>query len=419
MASLAETTTQLSRAIYAKRCNEINTICKQNPSIVTDQIYEEDESSTLRTSWISFAVEGRPGQGGDYGVIETMLDLGFNIDALNLPDKTTALSICVDAGQYEMARFLFSKGADPNLSRPIIGAINLKDKSLRMPFIRLLVENGLNVNNLFDLYGKQDQLFTALDWTDEPEVVDYLKQHGAKHADEIVGIERSAFREKARERGNNAEAAGNAKATSSKSKEDRFADEVVKYFEEHFGPVQPMAEIEIIPGGRQIAVHAIEPDGKRKHLTLFTTGLSLKPMKVPAGQEKYAFAELFIQLPGDWNYRNAKNQNYRWPINWLRKIAQYPDQNDTWLGGEITIIANDDPPQPLAANTKFTSFLLLADKTFVREDGNTANLYRVTPIYTEERELELRHGFPALLRAFDRHGVPFVVDLRRKNVAVK
>jgi hypothetical protein len=60
--------------------------------------------------------------------------------------------------------------------------------------------------------------------------------------------------------------------------------------------------------------------------------------------------------------------------------------------------------------------LLLALKRFVRRDGQTVQLYQMTPLYTEERNLELREGIGGLMQAFDRHHVPFVVDVNRPNV---
>ena len=83
----------------------------------------------------------------------------------------------------------------------------------------------------------------------------------------------------------------------------------------------------------------------------------------------------------------------------------------------MTIIANEDPPQPLAPDTRLTSLLLLAEKSFISRDGRTIQLYRVTPLYTEERDLEIREGIGALLCTFDSHNVPFVVDLKRPSVA--
>jgi predicted nucleic acid-binding protein len=60
---------------------------------------------------------------------------------------------------------------------------------------------------------------------------------------------------------------------------------------------------------------------------------------------------------------------------------------------------------------------MIAEKSFQRTDGETVQLYRVVPIYTDERELEIREGALALIRAFDRHDVPFIVDLDRPSVA--
>jgi hypothetical protein len=59
----------------------------------------------------------------------------------------------------------------------------------------------------------------------------------------------------------------------------------------------------------------------------------------------------------------------------------------------------------------------MAEREVAGPDGQTIQLYRLTPVYPEERDLERREGLPALLRAFDKHDVPFIVDLNRKNVA--
>jgi hypothetical protein len=100
-------------------------------------------------------------------------------------------------------------------------------------------------------------------------------------------------------------------------------------------------------------------------------------------------------------------------------MAQYPQQHDTWLGGPVTLVANEEPPQPLAPNTKFTTLLLLADQSLVTDDGKKIWLYRMTPLYTEERQLEIDHGIPALLNAFDAHNIPMIVDMNRKNVGLQ
>ena len=124
-------------------------------------------------------------------------------------------------------------------------------------------------------------------------------------------------------------------------------------------------------------------------------------------------------MPAFWPLDKAhleQHPNSFWPFEWLRKIAAYPHANKTWLGGPATIIANDDPPEPLAPKLKFTSLLALAEKQFTRTNGDLIRLYRLLPLYTEERDLEIREGIGALMNALDDNSIPFVVDLKRKNV---
>ena len=83
----------------------------------------------------------------------------------------------------------------------------------------------------------------------------------------------------------------------------------------------------------------------------------------------------------------------------------------------MTLVANGEPPQPLAPNTKFTTLVLLADQSLTVDDHKVW-LYRMTPLYTEERQLEIDEGVPALLNAFDAHDIPMIVDMTRKNVAM-
>src|SRR5439155_26347202 len=122
------------------------------------------------------------------------------------------------------------------------------------------------------------------------------------------------------------------------------------------------------------------------------------------------------QLPANWPHTDLEDPEHSWPADWLRSTAQYPHLNDTWLGGPVTIIANEEPPQPLAPNTQFTCLLLLALSSFVRRDGRKVQIYRMVPLYTEERNLEIREGIAALMHAFDEFGVPFIVNLERPNI---
>jgi len=199
-----------------------------------------------------------------------------------------------------------------------------------------------------------------------------------------------------------------------------FVQEMIAFCEQNFGPVDPKSLNEIVASSDPpISIHVVRPSKTRPHVTLFTTGMSARAMKVPKEGQDFRFAELFIQLPANWPVDKSKlkeTPSATWPYRWLWKIAAYPHANKTWLGGPATIIANDDPPQPLAVGLKFTSILALAEKEFTRTNGDNVRLYRMLPLYTEERELEIREGIRALMNALDDNSIPFVVDLKRKNV---
>ena len=112
-----------------------------------------------------------------------------------------------------------------------------------------------------------------------------------------------------------------------------------------------------------------------------------------------------------------------WPFEWLRKAAYYPHLNDTWLGGSMTIISSDDPPVPLGPNTKQTCLLLLANLgdwgPLSVEGGKKVQIYTVVPIYTEERDFEIKNGILPLLQRLQESGFTSVVDVNRLNVAIE
>jgi hypothetical protein len=157
--------------------------------------------------------------------------------------------------------------------------------------------------------------------------------------------------------------------------------------------------------------------------TLFTAGMSDKPMKVPNGYEGYRFAELMIHLPQEWPLSPAaiRDQNFFWPIQMLKKVAYLPHLNETWLGSPPTIISNDDPPERFAPGAAFTCMMLLLEggdaSRIETNDGRVILLHWMLPLYTEKRDLEMKTSLAQLFELFDRHEIPMVVDVGRVNVA--
>jgi hypothetical protein len=151
--------------------------------------------------------------------------------------------------------------------------------------------------------------------------------------------------------------------------------------------------------------------------------MSERPMQVPPGEEKYRFAELQIHLPSDWPLTNAalKDPNSAWPIKWLRRIARYPHETQTWLGGPISVFSNPDSSARLAPHVRLSDFLLTVcvnDPPPLQLDTHLVQFYTIVPIYRQERDLEAAEGYVRLFELFGRYGISEIVDVRRLNVAL-
>ena len=203
--------------------------------------------------------------------------------------------------------------------------------------------------------------------------------------------------------------------------------EVLEHLNDAIGSVEPLALQGIVPSHDDVyvSVNVIRPNENCPFITLFTTGMSEVAMTVPEGQEEFQYAELVMYLPDDWQIPqlNSDDEASLWPFQWLRKIAYYPHQEGTWLGGPHTIISSDDPPAPLGPNTEMTCLLLNADmmdwSPLELSDGRKIRFYTVMPIYTEERDFEVKNGVIPLLQLFEEIGIPPIVLPGRPNVATK
>lgn len=328
---------------------------------------------------------------------QALLDMGVDVNqGKYYAHDENALFSALVVDDPQMLRLLLEHGANAKQYKSVIGAITNKKHALEM--VKLLEQYGADLHEVFmnELTNTpMNALSTAIDWGQE-EVADYLRSKGCVLPPPPAPGEETPIA---------------AQVVRS------LSDEVIDYFEENFGPVQKPSLIEIVPTGIPVAVHFIPAAPHRQYVTLFTTGLSSHPMPVPEDMENYSRAELFIQLPADWKIHEYGDPIWGWPHHWLRTLAQYPSHHDIWFGGPAAIFSSGDPPKPLAPNVRFDALLVLGERDFISEEGHVIQLYRMTPLYPEERELELREGIGALLRAFDRQSVPFIVDLQRPNVA--
>lgn len=359
-------------------------------------------------------VLGDAAKNNDVEMMEFLVKHGADIHASNgSGDPPPPEGVICDAtgnGAIDAVRWLLDRGAQMNFTipeypgesrcMPLITPICEGDLEL----VKLLVERGANINAY---WINLTPLAYAIMY-DQHEVADYLRSKGALEPNEI------------QVRAAEAEAAAAAEDPSI----DYLAyAAVLAHVQEHLGPVKELSLKEVVPGDPPISVYVVPPLGKRNWRALVTCGMSVRPMRVPPGAEEFKYAECVIYLPPEWplTAKALKNPKHFWPIEWLRKIAYYPHENKTWLGGPSAIFANGEPPQPFAANTNLSCMLAVTEPSafgwLTRGDKRTA-FYTLIPLYTEERDLEKAHGMQRLIQLFDQQKMPVHLVLDRPNVAL-
>ncbi len=335
-------------------------------------------------------------------MVAMLVGLGFDV---NCPFSTFIFERPIDAavheGQANVARWLLEHGAKVNFEHKgkIRTALETPAMDGNLKMVKLLVEymvkSGEDLNAA--CYEDNTPLDLAEAWGHE-DVAEYLRSQGAKRREEL---------------------GGEAPVVETIT--------IVEHLKRYWGMVKPLPIEESPPGDPPIKIHLVEPPTLcPSYIVLATEGMSARAMTVPKGKGgwSYRYAECVIFLPATWplTKKALKDPNNSWPVEWLRKIARWPHQNHTWLGGEYCIIANGDPPQPLAPNVKFTSIMAhvkSGDAGAMVLTGNRPMVFYVlTPLYSEERELEKEKGMEELLRRFHEIRDDATVDIHRPNVAL-
>jgi predicted Zn finger-like uncharacterized protein len=203
-------------------------------------------------------------------------------------------------------------------------------------------------------------------------------------------------------------------------------EQISAHIEQHVGKIATVYH-ELISDLVHIDIHLVEPTREQPFHTLITSGMSDLPMHPPEGAEDCRFAELLLCLPPDWPLSREAFEDERnyWPIRWLKMLARFPHEYDTWLWFGHSV-PNGDPPQPFAANTALCCQLLLAPVLVPEEflvlplsEEKSICFFSVVPLYREEMDFKLKHGTDALVERFERHQVTEMLDPTRQNVCKK
>ncbi len=202
-----------------------------------------------------------------------------------------------------------------------------------------------------------------------------------------------------------------------------FLEMMVHHISRYIGEPETVIH-EIVSDIVHIDIHCVPPGEDRDHLTLVTSGMSDKSMITPSEASEFRFAELMMYLPSTWplDKEHTRFEEYYWPVRWLKELTKMPHLLETWFGPGHTV-ANGDPPEPFAANTRMCGFVLL-DPVFEPEGFwklevspvKTINYYLVFPLYEEEMNFALSHGVDMLLERFSSKGISPILDIGRGNV---
>lgn len=192
---------------------------------------------------------------------------------------------------------------------------------------------------------------------------------------------------------------------------------------EHIGKIENVWH-EIVSDIVHIDVHVVPPRPERPYYTLVTSGMSDLPMNAPEGAEDWKFSELMLCLPPDWPLTTEafKDERNYWPVRWLKTLARFPHEYETWLSVAHTI-PNGEPPEPLADNTAFAGFMLVPPLTTSVEFHEllvpplrTIHFHALLPLTAAEMAFKLKHGADALMERLEKAKVTELIDIRRKCV---
>jgi Suppressor of fused protein (SUFU)/Ankyrin repeats (3 copies) len=340
-------------------------------------------------------------KGSTPDTVRLLLELGADVNEQD-SNGWTGLCWATTRDRYEVAKVLLECGADPHLHCALF---HVADKRLKDPIAmaKLLLDHGADVNQPFIVEDMppRNALSGAID-AGLQDLVEFLKSRGAKLP----------------------HAPSPQKSKAPRGEPGNYFADITAHFRKYFGKPDKRAIQEIVPTSDYPVLVRYVPKEKQDSAVLFTEGLSRFEMPVPKGSEQFRRAELMVRLPEAWPppAEAIKKQQWAWPIQWLRKIAAYPVNNNTWLGAMLTVLTDEEPPQPLAPGVDFTSWLLVSlpvKDTVVRcKDGTTIQIYQLFPIYTEEYRYALKHGADALMRRLMKQGIQTYIEVGRANVGL-
>ncbi len=190
------------------------------------------------------------------------------------------------------------------------------------------------------------------------------------------------------------------------------------YFEEEYltklGTIHGLLDSDPV-----IDIHLFDEGVK---IILHTQGMATRPIPTDSGQEELRFVEIEMALPQGWPTGDEmlKTDEAAWPVQWLRRLAYHPHQDEQPIG-KLFFYPNGSPPKPFANNTEMCFWMLMLSNkppVYISEEKQIM-IHIAVPLYKEEYELVQRHGLGELGRRFDENKIYPHQMFFRKNVGME
>jgi hypothetical protein len=152
---------------------------------------------------------------------------------------------------------------------------------------------------------------------------------------------------------------------------------------------------------------------------VFTSGLSNFTQTPSEKYDSLKHIELYFCLPEYWTV----DKNH-WSVDYINKIAQIPQKNNTWFGPGDTI-PTANPPIQITEKLK-QSFFILSEPMLLEEKlkiiiltDKTVRFFAIIPIFKPEFEYKMRNSAKVLIAKMQYSKMNEMVDEYRKPVARK
>jgi len=217
-------------------------------------------------------------------------------------------------------------------------------------------------------------------------------------------------------------------------KEEDFLSEHIECVENHLAEYFDEDEMtvfhEIFSPGLRMDVYYIKPKSAKFNL-LVTSGMSGYAMKVPEAvkqRKDLLYAELMIIIPKDVEFSPVHTgeggDKNAWYISMLKQTARFPHLYETFLTIGHTLQATEDL-KPYSDETDFVACMVLPSVTFDEDftkvmcGENKINIYSLFPLYQNELEFKVRHGYNAFVGLLQKGNPEEKINNKRENLIRK